>query len=328
MKPVLASLLVILCCTTCQKPTNSNFEVSIQKPTGRLLRGDTLSFSVEVSGDVNKSSLSYIWQFGDSSSSPDSSPRHTFHRPGSVRVILTARAEDGVSRTDTVVLNIAQSLKLLSKTTLTIDEPSGLTLSLDRQSLWVVSDYSNESIKRFSLDGQDLQSFNSRLGGDLEGVVVTPDNHLWVVQENTGWLIEMDTTGTILDTIQIDLVTHGSGGLEGLTYNPDNHSFYLIKEKDPSVLIVLDSTFTTTLYKRVGFAADLSGLCYVPGRASLFAVSHEESMVYELDLEGNVLHEFGVKLPQVEGVAFDEGTSIFYLVDDSVNKLFSYTYWD
>lgn len=320
--------MVSLCCTSCQKASPSDFEISIQRPVGRLLRGDTLFFAVDVTGDVARSKLSYLWEFGAASFSSESSPKHVYHTHGSARVILTVRSEDGVSHADSVQLNIIPSLKFLSETTIDVFEPSGLTLSHDKQSLWAVSDYSNESIKRLSLDGEVLHSIHASLGGDLEGVVQTPDNHLWVVQEYSGWLMEVDTSGAVLDTIQIASVTEGSGGLEGIAYDPQTSSFYLLKEKDPSVLIVLDSTFERSLYQKIGFAGDYSGLCFVPGASMLLTVSHENAMVYEMDLTGNVLNEFGVDLPQVEGIAFDEATSIFYLVDDSTNKLFRYTYWD
>ena len=92
----------------------------------------------------------------------------------------------------------------------------------------------------------------------MEGVASSDDGgSVWIVEESLGTIIQIDTTGIILKSVELSGVRDGSG-LEGVTINSNNGHFLLLKEKDPGVLLELNKQLELLLYKRIAFANDFS----------------------------------------------------------------------
>jgi uncharacterized protein YjiK len=213
--------------------------------------------------------------------------------------------------------------ELINKFSLDIDEPSGLDLALDNMSLWTVSD-KRSKIYQINLIGQILQEL-SVPGTDLEGITLDSDGEtMWVVQESLGELLQVDTNGDEIQRVVIAGVRDGSGGLEGITLNSINNHLFLLKEKDPSVLLELNTNFETILYKRISTAQDYSGIDYNEIENELWIVSDQEKKVYRYDLSGAVLDSYPINVEKAEGIAFDNVNNLIYIVSDSADSLFVY----
>ncbi len=215
-------------------------------------------------------------------------------------------------------------LELIDTYSIDVDEPSGLDLALDNMSLWTVSD-KRSKMYQLNLTGQILQEI-SISGTDLEGITLdTSGETLWVVQESLGEVLQIDTLGNEIQRITISAVRDGAGGLEGITINSINNHLFLLKEKDPSVLIELDNEFETILFKRISTAQDYSGMDYDEIENELWIVSDQNRKVYRYDLSGNVLKSYPINVDKAEGIAVDSENNLIYIVSDSADSL--YVYW-
>ena len=214
-------------------------------------------------------------------------------------------------------------LELVNKYAIDIDEPSGLDLSLDNMSLWTVCDKYGK-IHQLDLTGQILKEI-SIPGNGFEGITLDLDGQsFWIAQESQGELLQIDTLGNEIQTFAITNVRSASGGLEGITINSTNNHLFLLKEKDPGVLIELNVDLETMMFKRIYFAQDFSGMDYAELTDELWIVSDQEKKVYRCDLNGNVLMSFPINVDKAEGIAVDSENNLIYIVSDSADILYIY----
>jgi len=215
------------------------------------------------------------------------------------------------------------SLKEITYYNIPVEEPSGLGLSIDGNYLWTVSDATNR-VYKISLTGEILETLSYR-GNDLEGIVQNPaDSTLWVAEEYISHMIQIDTVGSVLDSVRIP-GAGGSGGLEGITINTSNDHFFLVKEKDPGKLIELGANYDLLLYKTIMFALDYSGITYVPQNQRLWILSDQNEKVFECDLEGHVIREYIIDVRKPEGIAMDFDNKLVYIVSDSYDRLYIFS---
>lgn len=193
-------------------------------------------------------------------------------------------------------------------------------------SLWTVSDHTGKAYK-VDFDGNVLQTL-AYTGNDLEGIVIDPDDGtLWVAEEYLSQIVQLDARGNELQRVDVTGAS-GSSGLEGITINPANGHFYLLKEKDPGVLIELDPEFNLLSYRRINFAKDFSGIFFESSQQNLWIVSDKSETVYKCDLEGRVLTEYPIEVDKAEGIAVDFENSRIYIVSDSNEKLYLFSIED
>ncbi len=214
-------------------------------------------------------------------------------------------------------------LELISQVRIQVDEPSGLCFSLDKKSLWTVSDQTRK-VYRTDLDGTVLQTL-SYTGNDLEGIAVdSADSTIWVAEEYLSQIVQLDALGNELNRVTVTGAA-GDSGLEGVTIDSSNRHFFLLKEQDPGVLIELDETFELLRYQRIAFAFDYSGIFYEQQNRHLWIVSDQEKTVYKCDMNAQVLAEYPVEVPKAEGIAVDIENSLVYLVSDSHEQLYVFS---
>ena len=213
------------------------------------------------------------------------------------------------------------SLELLNIYSINVEEPSGLDLAIDNESLWTVSDRYSK-IYQLDLMGQILQEIDIP-GDNFEGITVDFNDHsLWVVQESLSELLQVDILGNELQRIYVAGAIGGSGGLEGITINSSKNHLLLLKEKDPSVLIELNTIFETVLFKHLYTASDYSGMDYNEIDNELWVVSDQDKKVYRCDISGEVISSYSIDVAKPEGIAFDRENNLIYIVSDSEESLY------
>jgi len=214
-------------------------------------------------------------------------------------------------------------LKLLFDTRIFVDEPSGLCLSLDAANFWTVSD-KTKKVYKVDFEGQVLKTLSYR-GYDPEGIAIDPkDSTLWIVEEDSSFLVQLDTLGNLLNSIYIP-GSQGDNGLEGITINTSNGHFFLLKEQNPGVLIELDTSFTLLSFKRINFAFDFSGIFYESSNNHLWIVSDQSEIVFKCDINGQVLTEYPIDVRKAEGIAVDNANKRIYIVSDAYERLYCYS---
>ena len=201
-------------------------------------------------------------------------------------------------------------------------EPSGLALSFDKKSLWCVSD-KNSQIYNISTSGQIISQMKID-ANDLEGICVINDSLLAVVSEETNELLTVDYSGKVNKRYPVILDGDTKYGLEGITYNYNLHRYYLVKEKNPSLLINLDYNFNDITSQTLNISMDLSGIEYDNIENILWILSDENQTISKCDLAGNVLQRFHFNLSKPEGIAIDHDNKLLYVVSDSQQKLCIY----
>ena len=147
-----------------------------------------------------------------------------------------------------------------------LNEPSGLTLNGDGSALYTVSD-DTKAIFRLDLKGRVSVSDSFFIGlDDLEGIAIRgDDSELLVVQEGSNSVVVVDlntrrerSRRPLSAMTNYDTIAHhfsdppDNNGLEGITVNTRNDHVFVVKEqRQPGLLIELDSSLTTILSTRV-----------------------------------------------------------------------------
>ena len=212
--------------------------------------------------------------------------------------------------------------KYVHKYRLSVSEPSDLCLSEDGSSLWTVSDEKNKAYL-ISFKGKVLKELNIH-GRDPEGITLIDDKTLCVSLESTSELSFMTTDGKEIRKIKIPLKSEQNSGLEGVFYDNSKKIFYLINEKDPAMLVFLDSQYRITKKMKLNISHDLSAVTFYKKGNQLWLLSDEDSAVLICDPEGNLLKKIKIDIPKPEGIAIDEKAGKFYVVSDSEGILYEF----
>ena len=211
------------------------------------------------------------------------------------------------------------SLKLIASYALDVSEPSGLALAPDGNSLWTVSDNTNQ-VFQLSLTGKILQTLSYK-GRDLEGIAIDTLTHtFWVAEEHSRELVELDSTGSELQRHRI-LEGNDNSGLEGICIDAAHH-FFTIKEKRPGLFIALNADFSVKSKMEIAFAKDFSGLCADTLLNRFWILSDQDESLFYWDLKQGALAQYKLEIPSPEGIAIDFSKGFFYMVSDSESKLY------
>ena len=167
---IITGLLAI--CTGCDEKEP---EYVNKAPSANLvaspLEGDyplVVAFDAGLSSDPEDDMLSYLWDFGDGSSSTSVSPSHTYNEEGSFTATLTVSDPEGLSDTDQTIIRV--------------NEPPRMNLfPLSKNAQWVyfvkstdtengaVSDYSEGytylTVKELNLESESVDYITLRITG-------------------------------------------------------------------------------------------------------------------------------------------------------------------
>ncbi|MBD3386655.1 hypothetical protein GF407_17260 [candidate division KSB1 bacterium] len=197
---------------------------------------------------------------------------------------------------------------------LAIAEPSGLCRAASGQTLWTVSDRSG---KVYQLDpsGRILKELAFQ-GDDLEGIAVEPsDSTMWVVDESNARIYHLTPEGAILRQIYLDSLKR-EYGIEGIAIHGDGSRVYLVREKNPCRLIIMDRNWQQLSAFDLSMK-DASDISYDGLYQQLWIVSDEEKTLHVCNLEGKIVASYEFDLADAEGVAVNRAENRIYLVSDS-----------
>jgi len=291
----------------------------------RLLRGYPIEFSADLKSGEDASDYDFLFDFGDSTTAIGIDVIHMYESPGNYTVTLTITGDSG-SETDTRDIQVLNSLELVAVYSVRVDSPSGLSFGSDKSSLWTVSDKPGGRVYEIDTLGNQIRSLNYS-GNDLEGISFdSRDSTLWMVDEHLGQLIHLSQDGDALGYQNISSVTDG-GGLEGISLDVNHSKVYMLKEKDFGALIILDELSLTQSLQQISFAPDFSSIYYISSQNMLWVLSDEASNVYLVNLEGSFQDVYAIDMVQPEGMVYDEERQVFYIIDDTTEKLHKYKFW-
>lgn len=205
-----------------------------------------------------------------------------------------------------------------------VEEPSGLSLAVGGGSLWTVSDRSGDVVE-ITLDGRELRRLATGFS-DVEAIATLDESRLAVVLERTREVVIIDHQGAELRRASLELAGSDNSGLEGLAYDRKHQKFYVLKEKTPGLLLVLDLNMKELSRHELTFATDFSSIDFDPVRKHLWVMSDESRSIHVLGLDLKPITSFAIDIQQAEGLAVDYEKRRLYVVSDRKEKLYVYSF--
>jgi uncharacterized protein YjiK len=249
-----------------------------------------------------------------------------------------------------------------------LQEASGLGISKNQTTLWSITD-DNCTVYQIQLSGAGIGYYPGQpsscpsglSSSDFEGVTygppppgVTDDHFLYIADENGNRIVKFnyqtpqfvsakslssmanyssssvtcDGAHTVADEFN---GSDANSGLEGITWDPDLNSFFVIKEKDPGLMIRISADLSTIqACKVLTFSgADYSDISYDSTRGQFWIVSDEAQKLYLYNWGTNTVVTNGtypLGYAHAEGVAFNPANSRLYIATDNGNGNDSYLY--
>ncbi len=240
-----------------------------------------------------------------------------------------------------------------------VTEPSGLTLSQEGDGLWTVSD-DRKKVFKISLEGNPRNRQSFEIGEkDLEGITIDPTaGTLVVVKEKSNEILKISLASkevvsrhalSAMDEFG-PIAQHFSDrgddkGLEGITFNQDRGTFFVLKEANPGLMIEISKDLGSILGAHVldatkGFIdedvdaanIDFSGLQYDGTRSSFWIVSDEAKRLFLYDWDQDQVIQSAAlgygkdgefhEIEKAEGVAVDPQSHRLYVVSDEEGRLY------
>ena len=201
-----------------------------------------------------------------------------------------------------------------------VPEPSGLDLTFDETKFWVVSD-ENSTIYLIDSWGREVKNFKVD-GSDLEGITVIDDSTLAVVLERSREVVILDTAGTEMRRVKLNLEGELNSGLEGISYDSTGKIFYLLNEKKPKLLLTLDKNLNELRRDTLNFSKDVSGIFFDDKEKILWILSDEGQSIHKTDLNGKSFDELKITIAQPEGITLNKNRTKLYVVSDNSNSLY------
>lgn len=216
---------------------------------------------------------------------------------------------------------------------------SGVAYSPVTRTIFCIKNSTN-AIYEFSETGTWLRTITTTGFLDCEGICWMYDDKFAVSDEDTSQITIVTITpgtasltkagGTTVDTGLGNLDAGTGGGFEGLTYDPENHKFYVVKERQTAVPTsngmavyeVLMSGLARQIFsapvKLAGVATDLADVFYDAHSRHLFLLSQESERIIETDLSGTVFRTSTLPAPmtQPEGLTFSADRSTMWVVGE------------
>ena len=211
---------------------------------------------------------------------------------------------------------------------------SGITYNPDNGNFFVVSN-EPETIIEITPTGECLAQYPLTGYEDTEDLFYIGDNRMLLVQERqrTVDLVELDLDQiTHLQSLALRVESKPNKGLEGISYNSDSNSMFLVSEWPQQLLKVtawepmkgFGEVESVATFWSSYLLGDYSSVTDT-GR-SLFLLSDYSSRMLELDYDGSVKASLKLKshanedsaLYQAEGIAMDYDESIYVVSEPNL----------
>ncbi len=215
----------------------------------------------------------------------------------------------------------SNDLELLASYAINVPEPSGLSASLDGNILYTVSD-ETAKVYKLSLTGNVLQVFSYQ-GEDLEGVSVYTNNKLLLAEERSKEIIVFDMITGLKVNHSINYEnTSSNSGIEGVAYNQNDNTIFILNEKDPGKLIRLRNDFSIIAEYNLSFASDYSGIFHDTTLNLLWIVSDQNKTLNKCTLTGELIERYSFNITQAEGVVVTNNK--IYIISDALERLYEF----
>lgn len=219
--------------------------------------------------------------------------------------------KDIISNNDTLELEASYKIDVL--------EPSGLAVNSSGTVLYTVSD-NTAQVYKLSTTGNVLQTFSYK-GDDLEGVSTFNENKLLLAEERTKEIVVLDMVTGEFSNHHINYENNDSNsGTEGVSYDENSNTIFILNEKNPGLLIRLRSDFSVIATYKLDFANDYSGIFYESSSNNLWIVSDQSKTINKCSLTGKVIESYSINSTQAEGIAISNNK--IYIVSDAEAKLY------
>jgi uncharacterized protein YjiK len=220
-------------------------------------------------------------------------------------------------------ISTSENIRLVAAYPLNVEEPSGLSLSTDRKSLWTVSD-DDGGIYQVDLEGKTIGHFPTT-HNDVEGVTTIDSGHLAFIDERTRKIVIAGKDGRIIRMGDIPIPGSDNKGPEALSYDEDAAEFHIMQEK-PGILITLNADLKETSRRQLKFAQDYSSISFDSKNKRLWVLSDQSKSIHVLDTNSNLIESFSINVYQMEGVAIDHEAQRIYVISDPLSKLFVFEF--
>jgi len=217
----------------------------------------------------------------------------------------------------------SENLRFIKAYPLNLPEPSGLSLSKDKESLWTASD-DEGGIYHIGLQGQILGYFPTAYK-DLEGITMINSEHLAFIEERTRQIIISDIHGQIIRQAPLPFPGSDNKGPEALTYDEDSAEFHIVKEH-PGILLTLNANLEETGRRELKFARDYSSISFDSERRRFWVLSDLSKSIHVLDENLNPIQSFSTNIDQLEGLAVNHEKGRIYLISDPLEMLFVFEF--
>ncbi len=220
-----------------------------------------------------------------------------------------------------VVENNNDKLELISSGKIAVVEASGLAINASGSTLYTVSDDTN-NIYELSTTGEVLKKYKYD-GNDVEGISVISNNKVVLVEERTKEVVEYDLTAKTYKKNKVIYSNNDSNsGLEGIAYNLNDNTLFVINEKEPGLLMRLRSDFSIIESYNLDFASDYSGIFHDKDLNVLWIVSDQSKTVNKCSLQGALIESYAINVSNAEGIVVTK--DLIYIVSDSNSKLYKF----
>lgn len=209
------------------------------------------------------------------------------------------------------------TLSIYDSYKLKISEPSGITYF--NNYLYIVSD-TNGIIYRTDLKGTIVEEIKTGFK-DLEGVAVDNSGELFVVSETKRILVSIEKLYETRKKFNVKGTQKlKNSGLEGLSFNPKNNTFYVVNEKAPKQILNISKKGKVLSTVEINFVKDLSGISIDDSGDSLWLLSDESQKIVNISKKGKLLRSYKIPVKKAEGIVVVKNK--IYVVSDSQKKLY------
>jgi uncharacterized protein YjiK len=221
---------------------------------------------------------------------------------------------------------------------------SGITYCSENQKLYAIIN-SPTQILELTTNGELLRTIDLKGFEDTEAIVHLDNDRFAVLEErrHTLLIIGIDETTTFIDrknafsNLHIDLKERDNLGFEGLAYDSNEQTFYIVNEKTPRQIIAIkgwNGSFLSPQQIHIQVAAqvikndiyldDYSGLHFDQRTGHLLFLSDESKQLNEVSLLGEQISFMDLEqgfsglvkdIPQAEGVTMDDN-GMLYIVSE------------
>lgn len=219
------------------------------------------------------------------------------------------------------VEDIKNKLELISSKKINVSEASGLTINSAGSTLYTVSDNTG-NIYELTTDGTVLKEYTYN-GDDVEGISMVSNNKVLLVEERTKEIVEYDLSSKNFNKHKVIYNNNNvNNGLEGIAFNSNDNTVFVLNEKNPGILMRLRSDYSIIETYNLDFASDYSGIFHDKELNTLWILSDESKTVNKCSLKGVLIKSYPTNVTKAEGIAVSN-TNI-YIVSDSNATLFKF----